>query len=764
MYSPFVLPGLADAQMQTNLEAYDQPTDQMVYGASSGLVPRAAFQTSEQAYNFESREIPVITSYSPRRGSNGTPICVYLEYSSDLLESASLAVSLMFADCQVPALLERLEAQANDVSYRFAVIGNAPPLSNTGSPSPRVDLLLHLQDPSGVDQGLLNVGNWLYDEGRQLELRASPEVTRKRKTTLETPDIAPTAKRVSPTYPQPTAPPEYASYTYTSNSPFAYPHSLHSIDVASMPRKLTPYGRSQSQQSLSNESPNMSVHNFSTDTGSTQSLMRPPLPQLSSYNSSYTTAQRSNRSPAPAYEISASSSPNPANPPLVRASKLQQQVGSTSTSAAPSSDGNFNPFTMYPHRAIISIQGRLDAMQDDWTPEERAAKRRLVRFRGEQVGSTINTHFKAVKPDERPSPHENRERRISCIYWEERDEYFVTSVDTIALLETLVGARFTVEEKNRIRRNLETHHPLTISKNKEDTESFFKVIMGFPNPKPRNIEKDVKVFPWPILTQALKKVISKYVSRVGWPVVLKTNVLKSASPASTAGPLPTSRSSKYSSAVVDTSSDRYTHLSSRSNTASSLGSPAYSRTLKSSTLSPPNMSHTLPTQYSQPSPLPMAITNAYTAPTYATQHPSADTQPPLGSTYSGQVSLPDLSHTDTASSVGRRRSSEAANTDFSSLGQYPTRPRANTSFSEIYQNTQQGLDFSQQMGQQLPSSAQAPRPSWMLGAYIQNEPGHMDNDEIQYRFPVRQDSNASQYHQQSTDLQTTQSTANEAIR
>jgi len=38
------------------------------------------------------------------------------------------------------------------------------------------------------------------------------------------------------------------------------------------------------------------------------------------------------------------------------------------------------------------------------------------------------------------------------------------------------------------------------------------LIMGFPNPKPRNIEKDVKVFPWEILSSALKKIIGKYVS------------------------------------------------------------------------------------------------------------------------------------------------------------------------------------------------------------------------------------------------------------
>ena len=87
---------------------------------------------------------------------------------------------------------------------------------------------------------------------------------------------------------------------------------------------------------------------------------------------------------------------------------------------------------------------------------------------------------------------------------------YVTSVDTILLLEALVAARFTVEEKNRIRRNLEGFKPDTVSKAKPETEEFFKVIMGFPNPKPRNIEKDVKVFPWKVLQIALQKIISKY--------------------------------------------------------------------------------------------------------------------------------------------------------------------------------------------------------------------------------------------------------------
>jgi hypothetical protein len=85
-------------------------------------------------------------------------------------------------------------------------------------------------------------------------------------------------------------------------------------------------------------------------------------------------------------------------------------------------------------------------------------------------------------------------------------------VDAIYLLEALVGLRFSVEEKNRIRRNLEGFRPITVSKNKAGAEDFFKLVMSFPNPKPRNIEKDVKVFPWKIFGTALKKIIGKYVS------------------------------------------------------------------------------------------------------------------------------------------------------------------------------------------------------------------------------------------------------------
>lgn len=197
-----------------------------------------------------------------------------------------------------------------------------------------------------------------------------------------------------------------------------------------------------------------------------------------------------------------------ANPPLIRTSTLQQPAGGM----AGSSSGNaLVPYTVYPPntKAVLKIDGDLNSMADKWCEEEWAAKRRLVQFRRSQNGNTITATFEPVTLESRVP----NSICVSCIWWEEKQECYVTSVDTISLLESLVGVRFTVEEKNRIRRNLEGFRPLTVSKTKPDSEEYFKLIMGFPNPKPRNIEKDVKVFPWRVLPVALKKIISKYASR-----------------------------------------------------------------------------------------------------------------------------------------------------------------------------------------------------------------------------------------------------------
>ncbi|KIW24929.1 uncharacterized protein PV07_10607 [Cladophialophora immunda] len=275
-------------------------------------------------------------------------------------------------------------------------------------------------------------------------------------------------------------------------------------------------------------SPRPSGHHYSTSTASQVSLAA-PSPHTPAFSPSFTTVKSEQSPAAPMTPIPRPTTSSPLKssvPKLVRTSTMQQSPTAPCSTIAIGQTQTFNPYTLSTLKANLKLKGDLDSMKEDWTAEEKEARRRLVVFERDQSGSTITANFKGVAPQDRQASS----ICISCIWWKEKNEYYVTSVDTIYLLEALVGVRFTVEEKNRIRRNLEGFRPLTVSKARPDSEEFFKVIMGFPHPKPRNIEKDVKVFPWKILATALKKIISKY----------------SASYSSTAAPLLTPASSIYS--------------------------------------------------------------------------------------------------------------------------------------------------------------------------------------------------------------------------
>lgn len=190
----------------------------------------------------------------------------------------------------------------------------------------------------------------------------------------------------------------------------------------------------------------------------------------------------------------------------VRNTREEPYQGSHEQSAAP---GSSHMTT----RAKLEIQGEIRDMSRNWSNEEWTKRRRLVQFKRIQQDSVIKVEFMPLAFED----YEPGMACVSCIYWDQKGECVITSVDAIYLLEQLVNCKFTIEEKNRIRRNLEGYHPLTVSKQKPSSEDFFKLIMGFPQPKPRNIEKDVKVFPWKTLGMALRKIISKYSATFGTP-------------------------------------------------------------------------------------------------------------------------------------------------------------------------------------------------------------------------------------------------------
>lgn len=157
-------------------------------------------------------------------------------------------------------------------------------------------------------------------------------------------------------------------------------------------------------------------------------------------------------------------------------------------------------------KARLEVNGNLEDMAQNWTEGELEARRRLVLFERSLLGSVITATFRPVEINERPP----NSICVSCIYWDDKGECFVTSVDILYLFEQLVATRFTVEEKNRIRRNLEGFRPQTVSKLNPDTGGFFRTIMNFPAPKPRNIEKYAKVFRWQDLGPILKKIVGKH--------------------------------------------------------------------------------------------------------------------------------------------------------------------------------------------------------------------------------------------------------------
>lgn len=150
------------------------------------------------------------------------------------------------------------------------------------------------------------------------------------------------------------------------------------------------------------------------------------------------------------------------------------------------------------------------------TKEEERAGRRLVAFDRKVVGDSIQLTFRRISPEE----YTERLFVMSCIYHKEtlKDEKakekvtrerWYTSVEILKLVEYIADGESSSNDKSRNRRNLEFIKPTTVSR--AGLPQFFQLLMDFPIPKPRGIEKDIKVFPWDSLEAGLKKVMEKYV-------------------------------------------------------------------------------------------------------------------------------------------------------------------------------------------------------------------------------------------------------------
>jgi hypothetical protein len=483
------MPYIPSSTYESRATGEHQPDSSFIDARSRHPAPHATIETEISEY------------VTPTQGVAGSTVSLQLRTNYDLVSSQDSFI-LMFGTKKCVAQLQKVEY--DDEWYNYLLNVQVPPFPLTNTWNPTMMLKLEIEDKHGNLRSRSDAGKFTFtDMSPNLTYQSSPEFSRKRKYSADYGDSqdyteSTTAKRVHSMRFQAKPRSMAGAYSATQVSPLPAQSSLSvaygsGYDMSKQPS----YSSGLSRKGL-----------YAVPSGMNLSHTDYKLPQMSpglqSYGHYSSVAHTGRGSASIAVTPSGTSVlPSPAAlsaPVLVRSTNLPP-TGNASSSQA------FNPYSMYQTKAVLKIDGDLDKMSDEWTQEELDAKRRLVEFKRSQHGSTITTSFAPITPEARPA----RSICVSCIWWEEKDECFITSVDTIYLLEQLVNVRFTVEEKNRIRRNLEGFRPLTVSKAKADSEEFFKVIMGFPNPKPRNIEKDVKVFPWKILAHALKKIISKYV-------------------------------------------------------------------------------------------------------------------------------------------------------------------------------------------------------------------------------------------------------------
>ncbi|KAK1624532.1 hypothetical protein BDP81DRAFT_110387 [Colletotrichum phormii] len=420
---------------------------------------------------------PSVVSYQPSSGMAGTKVQVKINSPYDLLTVAPF-YSLVFGANKVSAQPTKESQDSN--GYMFTVSADAPPFVVTGCASENVPVLVLIETENGEQVMKEAAGQFVYHEAGPGA--SSDGITRKLSKSPEQQHQSPRS-----------------ASTQLGNEV-----NTNTYDFATAPQQpaQSPYGNSFSQDNNNNNMLSAYRTNSFPEQHYARAVpppLRPPMVGWQAYGRTpgppitHTQISRPSLTPLPM--------PSATMPLLVRTSSIPSSPGGGQQSG-------YNHWGSYSNKAQLKIVGKLDTMSIDWSPEEWSNRRRIVMFSKKQTGSTLTATFRPVNVNERPP----NSICISCIWWAEKNECYVTSVDTIYLLEQLVvaPARFTVEEKNRIRRNLEGFRPLTVSKAKADSEEFFKIIMGFPNPKPRNIEKDVKVFPWKILESALKKIIGKY--------------------------------------------------------------------------------------------------------------------------------------------------------------------------------------------------------------------------------------------------------------
>jgi hypothetical protein len=207
---------------------------------------------------------------------------------------------------------------------------------------------------------------------------------------------------------------------------------------------------------------------------------------------------------------------------------ISQTLTAPTTVAKDEKAANQGPFTVPDHddsippsddlppdyeRLCLSVVGDLDLMVNGWKPSEEKAGRRLVRFSRKQFGSLVELCFASHLPGK--LYHEKTEIVISCISLPDHEGRWVTSFDIVKLAAYVLQIPLNTEMKNRARRNMasvECKTLLRVVANEHSKTEAFTAIMQFDDPKPRSIEKSIKIYKWNVLKACLSKILQRFVS------------------------------------------------------------------------------------------------------------------------------------------------------------------------------------------------------------------------------------------------------------
>lgn len=416
---------------------------------------------------------------SPTRGRPNTQLTVSISANWDIMANSNSA-SLRWNNKKFSATMSRDNSQQDERQYHYLLSSQVPHLPDISEWVSEVPIMVVIDSPTG-EEYTQEAGNFTYE----------PDFVNREPLRMESEDIRQGYR---------------GSNMDMRNEAADYQQTYQPLYNTHRPQ----------QYSMSTPYENLTAHSHMGQQLSGSSMQQQYSQPLMPWN-----PQSRNNS------ISARQLPNitPSNPKLVRTSTLdafRTPLGQSSTGT-----GAYYHQAMKPPSVHLRLEADLEAIGRSitWDADQLRLSRRVVYFSRRQNGAEIFLKFWVAKPDEVGGGGSSRPQNalpLSCILWPRKNQCYVTSVDTIALLEWIMAQKFPTEEKNRIRRNLEHFKPVTVKKpipgggpgsgDSEDTNELFTTIMGFSAPKPRNIEKDIKVFRWKDLKSALLKITGKYVS------------------------------------------------------------------------------------------------------------------------------------------------------------------------------------------------------------------------------------------------------------